>query len=138
MVVASDSHSNMYGGLGCLGTPVVRTDAAGIWATGQTWWQVRVATRCAVLGACAKSDEVMLGGGGKIELALRCHSLQLMSLEKEDWFGCVSREQKMCACACIFGTLSIIMVGGASIVLMARPVPVLNHIWYLGTLFGRA
>jgi homoaconitate hydratase len=39
-VVASDSHSNMYGGLGCLGTPVVRTDAAAIWATGQTWWQV--------------------------------------------------------------------------------------------------
>lgn len=39
-VVASDSHSNMYGGLGCLGTPVVRTDAASIWATGTTWWQV--------------------------------------------------------------------------------------------------
>jgi|SRR5690554_741201 len=40
MVVASDSHSNMYGGLGCLGTPIVRTDAAAIWATGKTWWQV--------------------------------------------------------------------------------------------------
>lgn len=40
MVVASDSHSNMYGGLGCLGTPVVRTDAAAIWATSRTWWQV--------------------------------------------------------------------------------------------------
>jgi len=40
MVVASDSHSNMYGGLGVLGTPVVRTDAAAIWATGQTWWQI--------------------------------------------------------------------------------------------------
>ncbi|KAJ3326157.1 mitochondrial Homoaconitase [Boothiomyces sp. JEL0866] len=40
MVVASDSHSNMYGGIGCLGTPIVRTDAAAIWATGQTWWQV--------------------------------------------------------------------------------------------------
>ncbi|MEE8576967.1 MAG: homoaconitase [candidate division Zixibacteria bacterium] len=40
MVVASDSHSNMYGGLGCLGTPIVRTDAAAIWATGSTWWQV--------------------------------------------------------------------------------------------------
>ncbi|EGU82997.1 homoaconitase, mitochondrial [Fusarium oxysporum f. sp. conglutinans race 2 54008] len=38
--VASDSHSNMYGGVGCLGTAVVRTDAAAIWATGQTWWQV--------------------------------------------------------------------------------------------------
>lgn len=38
--VASDSHSNMYGGIGSLGTPVVRTDAASIWATGTTWWQV--------------------------------------------------------------------------------------------------
>lgn len=40
MTVASDSHSNMYGGVGCLGTPMVRTDAASIWATGRTWWQV--------------------------------------------------------------------------------------------------
>ncbi len=40
MVVASDSHSNIYGGLGCLGTPIVRTDAAAIWATGSTWWQI--------------------------------------------------------------------------------------------------
>ncbi len=40
LVVASDSHSNMYGGLGCLGTPIVRTDAAAIWATGRTWWQI--------------------------------------------------------------------------------------------------
>ena len=40
MVVASDSHSNMYGGLGALGTPIVRTDAAGIWSTGSTWWQI--------------------------------------------------------------------------------------------------
>ena len=39
-VVASDSHSNMYGALGAIGTPVVRTDAAAIWATGETWWQV--------------------------------------------------------------------------------------------------
>jgi len=39
-VVASDSHSNMYGALGAVGTPVVRTDAAALWATGKTWWQV--------------------------------------------------------------------------------------------------
>jgi homoaconitate hydratase len=39
-VVASDSHSNMYGALGALGTPVVRTDAAAIWATGEFWWQI--------------------------------------------------------------------------------------------------
>ena len=39
-VVASDSHSNMYGALGAVGTPVVRTDAAAIWATGDFWWQI--------------------------------------------------------------------------------------------------
>ena len=39
-VVASDSHSNMYGAMGAIGTPVVRTDAAAIWATGEFWWQV--------------------------------------------------------------------------------------------------
>ncbi|GAB7365417.1 hypothetical protein MBLNU230_g6495t1 [Neophaeotheca triangularis] len=40
LAVASDSHTNMYGGVACLGTPVVRTDAASIWATGRTWWQI--------------------------------------------------------------------------------------------------
>jgi len=50
MVVASDSHSNMYGGLGCLGTPIVRTDAAAIWATGRTWWQVPPVARVELRG----------------------------------------------------------------------------------------
>lgn len=40
LCVASDSHSNMYGALGALGTPVVRTDAAAVWATGVFWWQI--------------------------------------------------------------------------------------------------
>ncbi|KFX95613.1 hypothetical protein O988_05723 [Pseudogymnoascus sp. VKM F-3808] len=50
VTVASDSHSNMYGGVGCLGTPVVRTDAASIWATGRTWWQVPPVARCHLMG----------------------------------------------------------------------------------------
>ncbi len=50
MAVASDSHSNMYGGIGCLGTPVVRTDAAGIWATGKTWWQIPPVTKIELIG----------------------------------------------------------------------------------------
>jgi homoaconitate hydratase len=49
-VVASDSHSNMYGGLGCLGTPIVRTDAAAIWATGKTWWQIPPVARIILQG----------------------------------------------------------------------------------------
>ena len=39
-VVASDSHSNMYGALGAVGSPIVRTDAAAVWATGEFWWQI--------------------------------------------------------------------------------------------------
>ena len=39
-VVASDSHSNMYGAVGAIGTPIVRTDAAAVWATGEFWWQI--------------------------------------------------------------------------------------------------
>ncbi|MBL8762768.1 MAG: homoaconitase [Phycisphaerae bacterium] len=50
MVVGSDSHSNLYGALCCLGTPVVRTDAAGIWATGVTWWQVPPVARVSLRG----------------------------------------------------------------------------------------
>ena len=50
LAVASDSHSNMYGGVGCLGTPVVRTDAAAIWATGQTWWQIPTQVRVELTG----------------------------------------------------------------------------------------
>ena len=50
MTVASDSHSNMYGGVGCLGTPVVRTDAASIWATGKTWWQIPPIAKCQLVG----------------------------------------------------------------------------------------
>jgi homoaconitate hydratase len=51
LVVASDSHANMYGGLGCLGTPIVRTDAAAIWATGVTWWQVPPVAKVNLTGA---------------------------------------------------------------------------------------
>ncbi len=51
LVVGSDSHSNLYGALGALGTPVVRTDAAAIWATGQTWWQVPQVVRVNLTGS---------------------------------------------------------------------------------------
>ncbi len=54
MAVASDSHSNMYGGLGCLGTPIVRTDAAAIWATGKTWWKVPPIAKVELTGKLQK------------------------------------------------------------------------------------
>ncbi|KAJ3070033.1 mitochondrial Homoaconitase [Podochytrium sp. JEL0797] len=63
MAVASDSHSNMYGGVGCLGTPIVRTDAAAIWATGRTWWQVPPVAKVELLGTlpagCTGKDVIV-------------------------------------------------------------------------------
>ncbi|KAI0703813.1 homoaconitase [Cytidiella melzeri] len=53
LTVASDSHSNMYGGVGCVGTPIVRTDAAALWATGQTWWQVPRMVKVEFMGKLA-------------------------------------------------------------------------------------
>jgi len=50
-VVASDSHANMYGALGAVGTPVVRTDAAAIWATGTFWWAVPRSVQVVLEGA---------------------------------------------------------------------------------------
>jgi len=66
MVVASDSHSNLYGGLGALGTPVVRTDAAALWATGKTWYQVPKITRVVLTG------ELPAGVSGKDVIITLC------------------------------------------------------------------
>jgi homoaconitate hydratase len=41
----------MYGGVGCVGTPIVRTDAAALWATGKTWWQVPRMVKVELRGA---------------------------------------------------------------------------------------
>jgi homoaconitate hydratase len=56
LVVASDSHANMYGALGALGTPVVRTDAAGVWATGEFWWQIPRTIEVVLEGALPKGS----------------------------------------------------------------------------------
>ncbi len=66
MVVASDSHSNMYGALAALGTPVVRTDAAAIWAGGETWWQVPRSIRVILEG------ELQAGVTGKDVIITLC------------------------------------------------------------------
>jgi homoaconitate hydratase len=66
LVVASDSHSNMYGALGALGTPVVRTDAAAIWATGEFWWQIPSSVRVVLHG------ELRDGATGKDVIVTLC------------------------------------------------------------------
>ena len=65
-VVASDSHSNMYGGMGAVGTPVVRTDAAAIWATGTFWWQIPRSVQVILTGELPK------GASGKDVILALC------------------------------------------------------------------
>ncbi len=64
--VASDSHSNTYGALGALGTPVVRTDAAALWATGTVWWQVPPTVKVVLSG------ELQPGVTGKDAIITLC------------------------------------------------------------------
>jgi homoaconitate hydratase len=65
-IVASDSHSNMYGALGAVGTPVVRTDAAAIWATGEFWWQIPRTVQVVLEGA------LPAGASGKDVIVALC------------------------------------------------------------------
>ena len=68
LVVASDSHANAYGALGAVGAPVVRTDAAVVWATGETWWAVprvvRVELRGALRAGVSGKDVILALCGG--------------------------------------------------------------------------
>jgi homoaconitate hydratase len=65
-VVASDSHSNMYGALGAVGTPVVRTDAAAVWATGEFWWQIPRTVQVVLEG------RLSAGSSGKDVIVVLC------------------------------------------------------------------
>jgi homoaconitate hydratase len=53
LCVAADSHANIYGALGALGTPVVRSDAVAVWATGEFWWEVPRSVRVRLEGKLA-------------------------------------------------------------------------------------
>ncbi len=51
LVVAADSHANIYGALGALGTPLVRADAAEIWARGTFVWRIPPTIQVVLRGA---------------------------------------------------------------------------------------
>jgi len=95
MIVGSDSHSNLYGAVGALGTPVVRTDAACLWATGQTWWQVPKVALCVLTG------RLRAGVVGKDVIIALCglfngdqvlnHAVEFVG----DGVACLSMDQRM-------------------------------------------
>ncbi|EHK18825.1 uncharacterized protein TRIVIDRAFT_231565 [Trichoderma virens Gv29-8] len=70
VAVASDSHSNMYGGIGCLGTAIVRSDAASVLATSTVFWQVPPIAKVTFTGVLAP------GVTGKDVIIALCSLLQ--------------------------------------------------------------
>lgn len=96
LVVGSDSHSNMYGALSALGTPVVRTDAAAIWATGEFWWQIPptvkvVFTGQLPAGATGKDVIITLCGqynqGEVLNTIIEFHGPGVATLSMDDRFS---------------------------------------------------
>ena len=81
-VVASDSHSNMYGALGAIGTPIVRTDAAAVWATGEFWWQI------------PRTVQVVLEGDSPGRHRKRRHHTLVRTLQPRRGFECGGRIQR--------------------------------------------
>ncbi|HEB61049.1 MAG TPA: homoaconitase, partial [Phycisphaeraceae bacterium] len=95
MVVGSDSHSNLYGALSALGTPVVRTDAASIWATGKTWWQVPPVARVELTG---KLQPGVVGKDVIITLCGYFNHDEVLNMAVEfvgDGLSCLSMDQRM-------------------------------------------
>jgi len=95
MVVGSDSHSNIYGAIASLGTPVVRTDAAAIWATGETWWQVPQIARVTLTGVLrpgvtGKDVIIALCGAFNQDEVLN-HAVEFVG----DGVACLSMDQRM-------------------------------------------
>ncbi len=95
MVVGSDSHSNIYGAIAALGTPVVRTDAAAIWATGETWWQVPQVARVELTGTLKRG---VVGKDVIIALCGLFNNDEVLNHAVEftgDGIACLSMDQRM-------------------------------------------
>lgn len=111
LIVGSDSHSNMYGALGALGTPVVRTDAAALWATGEMWWTVPPQARVTLRGRLpegATGKDVILtlcsvfGAGEAFNTALEFAGEGVVTLAVEDRMTIANMTTEWGALAAVF------------------------------------
>ncbi|KIM92878.1 hypothetical protein OIDMADRAFT_173650 [Oidiodendron maius Zn] len=85
LCVGSDSHSNMYGGIGSLGVAVVRTDGASIWATGKSWFQVPPVTQVTLTGTLptgVTGKDVILALCGLFPADVLNHSVEFVGSEE--------------------------------------------------------
>ncbi|EGY18206.1 homoaconitase [Verticillium dahliae VdLs.17] len=85
LCVGSDSHSNMYGALGSLGVALVRTDAAGIFATGKSWFQCPPVVQVNLLGTLppgVRGKDVIIALCGLFPLDVLNHSVEFTGSEE--------------------------------------------------------
>lgn len=85
LCVGSDSHSNMYGALASLRVALVRTDAAGIFATGKGWFQcppVVQVTLTGTLPAGVTDKDVIIALYGRFPTDVLNHSAEFVGSEE--------------------------------------------------------
>ncbi len=69
LIVGSDSHTTTYGALGSFSTGIGRSEAAGVWATGEIWLKVPESMKIVLRGAPQKfvtAKDIVLYLAGKI------------------------------------------------------------------------
>ena len=109
MAVASDSHSLHYGAIGCLGTPIVRTDAASIWATSRTWWQIPPVARVTFTGTLPQGvtgKDVIVALCGLFETDVLNHAIEFTGSEETMASISVDNRMTIANMACEWGALS--------------------------------
>ncbi|KAM6534008.1 hypothetical protein FALCPG4_006945 [Fusarium falciforme] len=85
LCVGSDSHSNMYGGIGSLGVALVRSDAASVWATGKSWFQVPPVVQVTLTGTLppgVTGKDVIVALCGLFPTDVLNHSVEFVGSEQ--------------------------------------------------------
>ncbi|KAH6605058.1 Homoaconitase [Trichoderma cornu-damae] len=85
LCVGSDSHSNMYGALGSLGVALVRSDAASVWATGKSWFQVPPVAQVTLTGTLqpgVTGKDVIIALCGLFPKDVLNHSVEFVGSEE--------------------------------------------------------
>lgn len=109
--VASDSHSTHYGGVGSLGVPLVRSDAACLWATGRTWLQVPPVARVTFTGtlpAGVTSKDVIIALCSLFPSDVLNHAVEFHGSEETMASLRVDDRLTLCNMSCEWGVWSAI------------------------------
>lgn len=93
VIVGSDSHTCTYGAFNCFATGIDRTESAGIWITGRTWFMVPPTIRIILTGSLSDNvsakDLILtiigdIGADGATYMAVEFHGTGIANLRMND------------------------------------------------------